>query len=397
MSEPLFRPKAPSAQGLLYRLSAGHFLTDMYAGFMAPILPALAASLGFSLGAAGLLMSVSSFSSSIMQPFYGTLMDRVRGVNYALVGVLIAALFISAIGWSPNYTVLVILIALGYVGVGLFHPQATTYAHRLSVQKKNGVMGVFISVGTLGIAIGPMISAFLVQQGGLHATVFAFIPGLLALLLLGKIDQPFAGITRRLHAKQHQQVAFSLPEKSLLFKLSIIGFSRASVILGLHTFMPFLWTHAGYSLVTVGTVMGLSSLVGCPFGIWGGVLGDRWGERTVLLLSLAPGLILLPLLFNTTGWVSFVLFILLIGLLEASLATSLVVALRGIPKKHNTVSGIVGGLSWGLAGAFLPLLGWWGEHLGLQTALSFLWMPITIATGFTLLLPKALVTTRAKA
>ena len=56
--------------GKVLLLSVGHFITDLYPGFLAPIMPLLMAKLDFSLTKAALLISVFTFSASLMQPTF---------------------------------------------------------------------------------------------------------------------------------------------------------------------------------------------------------------------------------------------------------------------------------------------------------------------------------------
>ncbi|UKI40675.1 MAG: hypothetical protein L6V95_11065 [Candidatus Melainabacteria bacterium] len=52
-------------------ISGGHFLIDMYSGFLNPILPFIAAHLGISLAVASCIISISQITSSITQPLFG--------------------------------------------------------------------------------------------------------------------------------------------------------------------------------------------------------------------------------------------------------------------------------------------------------------------------------------
>jgi FSR family fosmidomycin resistance protein-like MFS transporter len=375
---------------VLSRLFAGHFVSDIYAGFMLPLLPLLAKELGFSLGATGLLLTFSSFSSSVLQPLVGSWTDRARHINFAMIGVGLAALFISAIGWSSSFEMLVALILLGYLGVGMFHPQATTMTHELGRHNKNLIMGTFISIGTLGFATGPFLSSWLVTHGGLQATIWAVIPGLIGMAMLWGVQKALAPHPDHAlpEASAESHAPFSPSERRVLWLLSVIGICRAVLLVGLPTFMPFIWTAENHTLLTIGTVSAISSFLGCPFGLIGGYLGDRIGEKAVIFGSFLPTLVLLPWMLQETGLNAFVLFVLMIGFLEASLATSLVVGLRHITHRPNTVSAIVGGFSWGLAGLLMPAIGWMGDQVGLASTLMTLVIPAVIALVATLMLPK---------
>jgi MFS transporter, FSR family, fosmidomycin resistance protein len=411
---------SPFSWSVFLRLSGGHLFADLYAGFMLPLLPLLSNKLHFDLGATGLLLFFSSLSSSVIQPWLGLMCDRVKGINFAVIGVLLACVFISLIGWVDSFWALVVVILLGYLGVGLFHPQATTWVNAMHHPKRNFTMGTFISIGTLGFALGPFLSSYLVEQGGLGATVWGIVPGVLgAVLLIGvnpwkmkdrlspephqsephqvtldtpvDVSMPTIQVSEfpspakpiSMQPEPSQLLNSSLPwhpsEKRLLVLLSLIGIARAILLVGLPTYMPFLWTEKGFSLVTIGTVIGLGSVAGCPSGILGGYLGDKWGEKKVLLASFLPVLVLLPLIFQTQGWLSFGMFIMVIGCLEGSLGTSLVLALRGTRKNPNMVSGLVGGFSWGVAGLLMPLIGYLAEEHGIQAVALGLLIPVLVA------------------
>lgn len=393
---------------LLARLSTGHFLADIFAGFMLPLLPMLAHKLGLGLGVTGLILTVSSFSSSVLQPGFGWLSDKHKGFNYVMLGVCIAALFISQIGTATSLPHLLSLVALGYVGVGLFHPQGTTLADNLSQGDRNAVMGMFISIGTLGFATGPILSSTLVSHFGLEGTLYAAAGLFLALPLLWKIPAKVSGY-QEVQSKQEDNLeteaglsdkpdtikapiqknlkSLSKPELTLLGQLSLIGICRAVLLVGLPTYLPFFWTEKGYSVQAIGWVIGISSLVGVPFGIWAGKLGDRVGEKILMVFSFVPTLILLPLMFWVEDWLGFTAFILLTGFLEATLATSLVIGLKGIQAFPNTISAIVGGFSWGIAGLFMPLIGWGGEVYGIAPVLMTLTSLAAVALTLSLLLP----------
>jgi FSR family fosmidomycin resistance protein-like MFS transporter len=324
-----------------------------------------------------------------------------------MVGVCIAALFISQIGTASSLPHLLALVALGYVGVGLFHPQGTTLTDNLSQGDRNAVMGMFISIGTLGFATGPILSSTLVSHFGLEGTLYAGAGLFLALPLLWNIPAKGSGYQNQLNQQdmltsesnpsevtniikspiQKSLKNLSSEELKLLGQLSLIGICRAVLLVGLPTYLPFFWTEKGYSVQAIGWVIGISSLMGVPFGIWAGKLGDRVGEKILMVLSFVPTLILLPLMFWVEDWLGFTAFILLTGFLEATLATSLVIGLKGIQAFPNTISAIVGGFSWGIAGLFMPLIGWGGEIVGIAPVLMVLTSLAAVALSLSLLLP----------
>ena len=71
---------------LLAKLSTAHFMIDSLGGFMLPILPLLSKALGFGLVETGFILTVSSITSSVLQPLWGWLFERITRVNVILIG-----------------------------------------------------------------------------------------------------------------------------------------------------------------------------------------------------------------------------------------------------------------------------------------------------------------------
>ncbi len=374
----------------LLRLSSGHLLSDAFAGFMLPILPMLSMELGFSLAATGFLLTVSSLTSSVLQPLWGIWTEKLPRINVLLLGLITAIGCISLIGWAPDYWTLVLLIAVGYFGIGVLHPRAITYAHSLGGKSENLVMSVFITAGALGFALGPLLSSFLVENWGLRATAFCLPLVLVAIPLMRNIDRRFLRVLARPKSLEKKKARFTRWEIRILAVLSLIAIVRATLMVGLDSFMPFVWTGEGHSLMTIGWVIAISSLIGSPLALYAGYLGDRRGERLIMNGSLIPCLILLPLLLLTTGMASFMLFILVHVLLQFSLSANTVIALRGVKKNRNMVSGLMAGFSFGMAGLMMPAIGSLGEWLGLTTALGFLMLPLALGVAALFFIPNDL-------
>lgn len=54
-------------------LCLAHLLADVYSGFLNPIMPFIAAKLGFSMAIATIIISISHICSSMLQPIFGFL------------------------------------------------------------------------------------------------------------------------------------------------------------------------------------------------------------------------------------------------------------------------------------------------------------------------------------
>ena len=56
-------------------LCSSHFVADVYSGFLTPLMPFIAAKLGFSLAIATMITSISQTISSTIQPIFGYFAD----------------------------------------------------------------------------------------------------------------------------------------------------------------------------------------------------------------------------------------------------------------------------------------------------------------------------------
>jgi FSR family fosmidomycin resistance protein-like MFS transporter len=167
----------------LLLLSLAHFTIDAYSSFFSPLLPLLVTKLDLSLTRVGTLVALASISSSFAQPVFGLLGDRLRRPWFVALGPLTAAIFLSGIGMAPTFGALVALLMLGGIGVAAFHPQAAAISSSLGT-RRSVAMAIFVTGGTLGFALGPLLAVTVVGVFGLERTWIAAAPGLLMAGLL---------------------------------------------------------------------------------------------------------------------------------------------------------------------------------------------------------------------
>lgn len=359
-------------------ISLSHMVNDMYGGFIYPIMPVIAAKLNISLGIVGFILSISSFSSSILQPVFGYSSDKLARRFFIFSGMLLSALFISLIGYSDNVYLLGVLVFIGSLGVGLFHPQATALAAQFSGKEINSLMGIFIASGTIGYAFGPFVSSILVSNYGLKSTIFAVIPGLIVFSLMYKI---LPKISVNVKPPEFKNLVLSLGDnKKNISILTFISFIRALAVMVFTVFMPFLWKEHNFSIILTGSLIALFSLFGSIASYIGGKLNNYAGEKVILVLSLLPAI---PCLYGTIHLLdkipvlSFVLFVISGFILTFSTSVNIVIAQKALPENMGTISGLIGGFCWGIAGLLLTPIGFLSSDFGLINTLTVLaFMPI---------------------
>jgi len=169
---------------VIFSLSAGHFINDAYSNFLGSLLPLLMVKLKLTIAEAGWLGAILVISSSFTQPIYGYLSDRYLQRCFAVFSPLITAVFMSCLGLAPNYWTLASLLICGGVGIASFHPQSAAMTALASRHRKGLGMSIFVTSGTIGYSLGPLIITYAVAFFGMENSYLVMIPGLLAFSLL---------------------------------------------------------------------------------------------------------------------------------------------------------------------------------------------------------------------
>ena len=73
---------------------------------------------------------------------------------------------------------LALILIVGGLGAAAFHPPAAALAHRLGGERPGFSMSVYITGGTLGFCLGPLMFAPFAQHFGLAWTPLLALPGL---------------------------------------------------------------------------------------------------------------------------------------------------------------------------------------------------------------------------
>ncbi|MCL5745890.1 MAG: MFS transporter, partial [Acidobacteria bacterium] len=182
---PAKRSAARAGLLSLLLLSCGHFFVDLYSSALGALQPLLLERFGLTLTDAGILGGLLVTSSSVMQPLYGYLSDRFHTRLFAALGPAIAGLFISSLGLAPGHGWLRAMVWLGGAGIASLPPQASARtALETAGERRASAMAIFISAGTLGLALGPTYFSLVSASFGLSRTFWAAVPGLTVSALL---------------------------------------------------------------------------------------------------------------------------------------------------------------------------------------------------------------------
>jgi len=350
-----------------------HFAVDLYSSALGVLQPLLISHFGFSFTQAGILGGTLSFSSSVTQPLYGYLTDRFHSRQFTVLAPAVAGIFISCLGLAPSYPWLLAMVFLAGAGMAAFHPHASSNATNGLLGSKARAMAIFISSGTLGLAIGPTIFSFVTGRFGLRGASAIALPGVAITLLLWAFLKPEPA-----EYPDGLKPGFDWAPLRAMWKpmtiLYLLVFLRSTVQITFTQFLPlYLQTQRGYSLSAASWSLSLYLLGGALGGIAGGNLADRFGGKRIILISMIGSTPLLAVFLFSSGIASAAGLFLGGLLLLFTIPVNVVMAQRLAPTQMGTVSALMMGFGWGMAGMiFIPLTGWISDHYSMQTAFAML-------------------------
>jgi FSR family fosmidomycin resistance protein-like MFS transporter len=365
------RKAEPSFIVAMY-LALGHFVIDLYAAFLPPLLPLLIDKFQISFTSASLLAAVLSLSSSMTQPVFGFFFDKVGGWKMIIWGPVVAGLSFSFLGLAPHYSVLILLLILGGLGLASFHPEAAALTTSLSGQRRTWGMSIFMLGGNLGYSLGPFLILIVVINLGLEWSFFASLPALGTAWVLHR----YALLGEKaptIHSPSNIKIESSLNRRVLGFSvLFSVVLLRVTTVLSLVTFLPMIQKLRGFSLMAAGGSMTVFMACGAFGGLIGGYLADRVGRRRMIITSFLLALPTLSAFLYWKGPMSLFILALLGFLLYISEPSCIVLAQEMIPQQARTASALIMGMAWGMGGGGVLGVGVLADVFGIEWALRFL-------------------------
>jgi MFS transporter, FSR family, fosmidomycin resistance protein len=353
--------------GKLLTLMLGHLTVDTYAGVIPVLYPILIGRFRLSLATVGLVSLAYSGMAAVSQPLFGVLADRF-GTRFTGVALCWTALTFSLVGFVTSFPLLLLLAFASGLGSGAFHPMGALDVRALLPRlRRSAGMSVYVTAGTVGVAIGPLIGILVFGAFGIHGTGVLIVPGLITggyLLwrMRGAVESA-TGSLRRVSSAGSRVPVFALAV--------VIGvmMSRSWTVNAFQAFTPTWYKQLGYGPEFYGplaTTLVLASAVGT---VGCGTLADRYGRRNVILATLVlsvPAILLYTAFPGPWAFASAIL----IGVLAASTAPlMLLMAQQLMADRAGLASGLVMGLGFVTGAIGIPINGAIADSIGLQKSL----------------------------
>ncbi len=368
-------------------LSMGHFLIDFCQGVVPALLPFLVAERGFSNTAAASLVFAPSATSSVVQPLFGQLADRLALPWLLPISVGLAGAGVALGAQASQFGLVLVMYSISGLGIAAFHPEAARKAHLASGDRRTTGMSYFSVGGGLGFALAPILTT--------AATVACGTRGLLVLLIPTAIIAAMLVRSRSLspppsYRDRHGGPTLTGVDDWRAFGiLSGATIFRSIVFFGLNTFLSLYFMKKwNLAPATASRALGVflgTSIVGTLLGGW---LADRIGRRVVIRTGFAGAALFLSI-FVFASDRTLAMWLLVPLAVFTFMPTSVLVVLgqEYLPHRVGVASGVTLGLAVSVGGMVAPLLGRVGDNYGLHTVLAVLLVLLFLATVQTFALP----------
>jgi FSR family fosmidomycin resistance protein-like MFS transporter len=263
-------------------VSSAHAIHDTYAGFFAPLLPFLIERLSLLKVEAGVFLLLYQ-GASILQPLIGHLADRSNLRKFALLMPAVSGITLSLLGTAPTYFIAIMYSLVAGISSASLHAILPALVGTLSGRQLGKGLSFWMVAGEIGFMLGPLLVIFMITTFSIETIPWLMIPGILISILLSFLlkDVPHH------NSGNHQNAKAPVKEMTLIM-LPLAGIVLMRVLLrtASEIYLPTFMMEKGASIWMAGISLTILQGFGVAGTIAGGFLKDKYGFRTVMLLSI---------------------------------------------------------------------------------------------------------------
>ena len=165
-------------------VAGAHFANDAMTSMLPALLPLLALRFELVPSELALLVGIFTVSTSLPQPFFGSLADRFGGHVVGAIGLGVSALLLLALSMVSSVTWLGALLAIGGLGSAALHPAGMTLSRVASRTSPGLAAALFTAAGMAGGASGPILAGGVTAGWGFQGLAWAAGPALIVAAML---------------------------------------------------------------------------------------------------------------------------------------------------------------------------------------------------------------------
>lgn len=366
---------AQNSKNAIIWLCLAHLVCDVYGGFLNPLMPFIADKLGFSMAIATLLVAITQICSNMLQPIFGFFADNILKRFFIFWGLILASVFIPLAPSAPNIFLLTLFMILGCLGGSFFHPQSMGFVNIFSKKNCANNMGVFVSLGSVGFAFGPLIATYIAQNSGLEKIYYTSALGI-SLALLMFLFVPKLSLTEQ--KPEHKNFFKSFKEilsNRQMDYLMLIAMMKSLVTNSSCILLPFLWKSMNYTPFYIGFALFLFVFAGAIGSFVSPRLEKTIGSKPIIYFSMwatLPLMILFISTYKTQPILSMIIFSIIGFTTMLAQPVVLVWGQKTLPQYKSIVAGFVNGFCWGIIALIMSGLGILAQNFGILNVLLIL-------------------------
>jgi len=374
-------------------MTSSHGLSHLYEGVLPPLIPLLMAEFATDYFHLGLVVAVFSYAFGLGALPAGFMADRVgprRLITAYLLGSGLLSVFVWPVGSLFTYGVI-----MGLIGMfcSLYHPASNTLISH-AIREKGRGFGIHGIAGSLGVALVPILSAWIGTLMGWRAPHLAF--GILG-IVLGLYSMSFP---RQIDATPGiVAVKESTVGSDKVSYLNLVVFFLSATALGLTykgimTFLPvYMGENVHLDLLRLdavalgGTVATVALLSGAVGQYIAGRLSDRYRPEPLYLGAVAVGTIFVFLMSVSVNLLLVLSAIIYAFFFFSTQPIQNYLLSKYLPKNRQGLGyGIHFFLTFGVGSTAAAVSGYLADRLGLQSVFYFMGLCLIVSSFFALLL-----------
>ncbi len=354
--------KQKLALAILISISIAHFVNDMIQSLIFAIYPILKNSLVLSFTQIGLISLVYQCTASLLQPIVGSYTDKNHRPYSLVFGMVLTMIGLLLLGYATSFGMVLVAAAIIGSGSSIFHPESSRIA-RLASGGKHGFAQSFFQVGgNGGTAIGPLLAAFIILPGGQKSIAWFALAALVGIVILFYVGKWYQEITLKNPKAKHSDTPhsrLSKPQISITMGILVaLIFSKFFYMESIKSYYTFYLIHTFNLSIKSAQIHLFMFLAAAAAGvIFGGVIGDRFGRKMVIWVSILgslPFTLMLP--YCNLFWTE-ILAVIIALVMSSAFSAILVYAQELAPDKIGMISGLFFGIGFGMAGIGAATLG----------------------------------------
>ncbi|MGV6872888.1 MFS transporter [Pseudochelatococcus sp. B33] len=342
-------------------ISVCHMLNDIMQALFTSMYPIFKDEFSLNFIQIGILTLAFQCTASLLQPLVGMYTDK-HPMPYSLpVGMAFTFCGLLLLAVAHDYPLLVLAACLIGIGSSVFHPEASRVA-RLAAGARPGLSQSLFQVGgNFGTAVGPLLAAFIVLPRGQGSVGWFSLVALVAMVILSRVSIWYGSYRRAQAGRPKPARQHHLPRRTVvvgIVVLCLLTFSKNVYMASISSYYMFYLIETFDVSVRDAQLFLFLFLGAAAAGtVIGGPIGDRFGRKLVLWVSVLGALpfsLLLP--FADLFWTA-VLSVLIGGIIASSFPAIVIFAQELVPGKVGMISGLFFGLAFGMGGLGAAVLG----------------------------------------